>query len=74
MTHHAPTRHGARNGIGVLGNYFLKLATIGVSYSVAMVVLLTTIGAVAFGERVSTLEVLGIAMDVGSLVIFARFA
>ena len=52
----------------------LKLATIGVIYSVAMVVLLTTIGAVAFGERISAIEVLGIVMGVGSLVILARFA
>jgi small multidrug resistance pump len=52
----------------------LKLATIGVFYSVAMVVLLTTIGAVFFGERVSGWEVLGIVMGIGSLVILARFA
>jgi small multidrug resistance pump len=52
----------------------LKLATIGVFYSVAMVVLLTTIGALFFGERVSGWEMLGIAMGVGSLVILSRFA
>ena len=52
----------------------LKLATIGVLYSVSMVVLLTTIGTVLFGERVSTIEVVGIAMGVGSLLILARFA
>jgi len=52
----------------------LKLATIGVFYSVAMVVLLTTVGALFFGERVSAWEVLGIAMGVGSLVILSRFA
>lgn len=52
----------------------LKLATIGVFYSVAMVVLLTTIGWLFFDERVSTWEMVGIAMGVGSLVILSRFA
>lgn len=52
----------------------LKLATIGVFYSVAMVVLLTAIGTFGFGERISAMEILGIAMGVGSLVILARFA
>jgi small multidrug resistance pump len=52
----------------------LKLATIGVFYSVAMVVLLTTIGALFFGERISAVEALGIAMGIGSLVILSRFA
>src|SRR5260370_5763386 len=52
----------------------LKLATIGVFYSVAMVVLLTAIGAVFFGERISAWELLGIAMGVGSLLILSRFA
>lgn len=52
----------------------LKLATIGVFYSVAMVVLLTTIGTFYFGERISAVELLGIAMGIGSLVILARFA
>jgi drug/metabolite transporter (DMT)-like permease len=52
----------------------LKLATIGVFYSVAMVVLLTAIGTLFFGERISAWEILGIAMGVGSLVILSRFA
>lgn len=52
----------------------LKLATIGVFYSVAMVVLLTAIGTVYFGERVSGLEIVGIGMGIGSLLILARFA
>ncbi|HEY8514663.1 MAG TPA: transporter [Candidatus Binatia bacterium] len=52
----------------------LKLATIGVFYSVAMIVLLTLVGALFFGERVSAWEALGILMGIGSLVILARFA
>lgn len=52
----------------------LKLATIGVFYSVAMIVLLTTVGAVFFGERISGWELVGILMGVGSLVILGRFA
>ena len=52
----------------------LKLATIGVFYSVAMVVLLTAIGTIGFGEHISAMEILGILMGVGSLVILARFA
>ena len=62
------------SAIGVVGDTFLKLATIGVFYSVAMVVLLTAIGTIGFGERISAMEILGIAMGVGSLVILARFA
>lgn len=52
----------------------LKLATIGVVYSVAMILLLTAIGAVAFKEHLSPYEILGIAMAVGSLILLMRFA
>jgi drug/metabolite transporter (DMT)-like permease len=52
----------------------LKLATIGVVYSVSMILLLTAIGAVFFRESLSALEMLGIAMAIGSLVILVRFA
>jgi small multidrug resistance pump len=52
----------------------LKLATIGVFYSVVLVVLLTLVGTVFFGERLSAWEVLGIAMGIGSMVIQARLA
>ena len=52
----------------------LKLATIGIFYSVAMIVLLTTVGAVAFGEKLAPQEIAGIAMGVGALVLLARFA
>ncbi len=52
----------------------LKLATIGVFYSVAMIVLLTAVGAIGFGERLSATEVVGILMGVGALVLLSRFA
>jgi small multidrug resistance pump len=52
----------------------LKLATIGVVYSVSMILLLTTIGAVAFREHLNASEVVGLIMAVGSLVLLMRFA
>lgn len=52
----------------------LKLATIGVVYSISMIVLLTTIGVVFFHETLSAYEYLGIAMAIGSLVLLMRFA
>jgi small multidrug resistance pump len=52
----------------------LKLATIGVVYSVSMILLLTAIGVLGFGEKLSGTEVLGMAMAIGSLVLLMRFA
>jgi drug/metabolite transporter (DMT)-like permease len=52
----------------------LKLATIGVVYSVSMILLLTAIGAVAFRETLSAAELIGIAMAVASLILLMRFA
>ncbi len=52
----------------------LKLATIGVVYSVSMIVLLTAIGAVVFHETLSAYEYVGIAMAIGSLFLLMRFA
>src|SRR5262249_31937154 len=51
----------------------LKLATISVVYSVSMILLLTTIGVVFFGESLSAYEVAGLAMAIGSLVLLVRF-
>jgi len=50
----------------------LKLATIGVIYSVSMVLLLAGMGVLFFGERLSRLEVLGIVLAVAALVLLAR--
>jgi drug/metabolite transporter (DMT)-like permease len=52
----------------------LKLATIGVVYSVSMILLLTGIGAVGFREPLNAYEVVGLAMAIGSLILLMRFA
>ncbi len=52
----------------------LKLATIGVVYSVSMILLLTAIGAFAFRESLNAYEVIGLVMAVASLVLLMRFA
>ena len=52
----------------------LKLATIGVAYSVSMIVLLTAVGMVLFREPINRYEALGLAMAVGSLFLLMRFA
>ena len=52
----------------------LKLATIGVVYSVSMILLLTAIGVVGFKESLSGYELTGLAMAIGSLVLLVRFA
>src|ERR1700761_5467662 len=52
----------------------LKLATIGVVYSVSMILLLTAVGALGFRESLNGYEVAGLAMAIGSLVLLMRFA
>ncbi len=52
----------------------LKLATISVLYSVSMVLLLTTLGVVAFRESLNYYEITGIMLAVASLVLLVRFA
>lgn len=52
----------------------LKLATIGVVYSVSMILLLTAIGVIGFGESLKAAEVVGLAMAIGALVLLTRFA
>ena len=53
---------------------YLKLATIGVVYSVSMVLLLTVVGVVFFRESLNFLEIAGIVLAVASLVLLIRFA
>jgi drug/metabolite transporter (DMT)-like permease len=50
----------------------LKLATIGVIYSVSMVLLLAGMGVLFFGETLNRLEVLGIVLAIAALVLLAR--
>jgi drug/metabolite transporter (DMT)-like permease len=52
----------------------LKLATIGVVYSISMILLLTAIGVIAFEETLSYYEIAGLAMAVAALVLLMRFA
>jgi small multidrug resistance pump len=52
----------------------LKLATIGVIYSVSMVLLLTAVGVVLFRESLNYYELAGIILAVASLVLLMRFA
>lgn len=52
----------------------LKLATISVLYSVSMVLLLTAVGVLLFGESLNYYEVAGIILAVASLVLLIRFA
>jgi drug/metabolite transporter (DMT)-like permease len=52
----------------------LKLATIGVVYSVSMILLLTAVGAVGFRETLNASELAGLVMAIGSLVLLMRFA
>lgn len=51
----------------------LKLATIGVVYSVSMVVLLTAIGVGLFRESLTFYEIAGVIMAIGSLILLIRF-
>jgi drug/metabolite transporter (DMT)-like permease len=52
----------------------LKLATIGVVYSISMILLLTALGVVVFRESLSYYEIAGLLMAIGSLVLLIRFA
>jgi drug/metabolite transporter (DMT)-like permease len=50
----------------------LKLATIGVIYSVSMVLLLAGMGVLFFEETLSRSEVVGIGLAIAALVLLAR--
>jgi len=52
----------------------LKLATIGVVYSVSMVLLLTAVGVVMFKESLNYYEMAGLVMAVISLMLLTRFS
>jgi len=52
---------------------YLKLATIGVVYSVSMIVLLTLMGAIFFDEQLNRYEMAGVVLAVASIVLLSRF-
>lgn len=48
-----------------------KLATVGVWYSIANVLVMSAMGYLLFGERLSVRELVGIALAVGALALMA---
>ena len=52
----------------------LKLATMGVVYSISMILLLMLIGVVFFRETLNAYEIAGLVMAIGSLVLLMRFS
>lgn len=52
----------------------LKLGTIGVVYSVSMILCLTLVGVVGFGEKLGAWEMVGMGLAVLSLILLMRFA
>ena len=52
----------------------MKLASVGVVYSVCMVLFLTFLGVVFFKERLSVKEIVGIGLAIASLFLLVRFA
>jgi small multidrug resistance pump len=53
---------------------YLKLGTIGVVYSISMILLLTGIGVVVFREPLNGYEILGLILAFASLILLIRFA
>src|SRR5262252_7983541 len=51
----------------------LKLATIGVVYSVSLILLLTAVGVVFFRESLNYYEIAGLIMAIASLILLVRF-
>lgn len=51
----------------------LKLATVGVVYSLATVMLLAALGVLVFGESLNRYEIAGIGLGVVSILLLARF-
>jgi small multidrug resistance pump len=52
----------------------LKLAIVGVVYSVAMIILLTAVGTFVFREALGPREVAGLILAIASLYLLTRFA
>jgi small multidrug resistance pump len=52
---------------------YLKLATIGVIYSVCMILMLAGMGLLFFGESLNRYEIVGIVLAIASILLLARF-
>lgn len=65
-------------GLTALGWFFVmrkvKLSTLGVTYSVSVVIFLTLVSVFYFKEKIYPIEILAIIMAIISLIIIARFA
>lgn len=53
---------------------YLKLATVGVIYSLFTIILLTLLGTFYFKEQLNFMEGIGLALAVVSILLLARFA
>lgn len=51
----------------------MKLAAIGVVYSITMLLLLALVGVLCFEERLNVAELTGIALAIAALVLLVRF-
>jgi small multidrug resistance pump len=51
----------------------MKLSTLGVLYGVSCVLLLTLVSVFYYKEKINLLEIVGIGMAVGSLILLSRF-
>jgi small multidrug resistance pump len=52
----------------------MKLATMGVVYSISMILLLMLIGVVFFRETLNAYEIVGVVMAIASMVLLMRFS
>jgi len=52
----------------------MKLAAVGVVYSITMIVLLTVVGSIGFREPLGAREVIGLILAIASLYLLIRFA
>ncbi len=53
---------------------YLKMATVGVIYSVSTILFLAIAGFAIFNERLSLLEILGIVLAIASFILLSRHA
>ncbi len=51
----------------------VKLSTLGVIYGITCITLLTAISVLVFHEKITALEIVGIFMGIGSIILLARF-
>ena len=65
-------------GLTAFGWFFvmrkIKLSTLGVLYGVSVIIILTLVSMFYFKEKISSIEIFGIALAIISLMILSRFA